>query len=118
MLSSTVDNNGYKAVSKIATNVSQSAVCFRFQPKLNFLGDIIVKKRNIKFHENPSSGNQVVLYERTNERTNERKGQEDNMKLIFDVCVTVRHQYNDVSNQQDATTLSFINLQMPNVNYS
>jgi len=28
----------------------------------------------------------------------------------LDVCVTVHHQYNDVSNQQDATTFSFINL--------
>ena len=28
----------------------------------------------------------------------------------FDVCVTVHHQYNDVNNQQDATTFSFINL--------
>jgi len=28
----------------------------------------------------------------------------------FDVCVTVHHQYNDVSNQQDATVFSFINL--------
>ena len=27
-----------------------------------------------------------------------------------DVCVTVHQQYNDVSNQQDATTFSFINL--------
>jgi hypothetical protein len=29
---------------------------------------------------------------------------------LLDVCVTVHHQYNDVSNQQDATTFSFINL--------
>ena len=28
---------------------------------------------------------------------------------VFDVCVTVHHQYNDVNNQQDATILSFIN---------
>ena len=28
----------------------------------------------------------------------------------LDVCVTVHHQYNDVNNQQDATTFSFINL--------
>ena len=27
-----------------------------------------------------------------------------------DVCVTVHHQYNDVSKQQDATTFSFTNL--------
>jgi hypothetical protein len=27
-----------------------------------------------------------------------------------DVCVTVHHQYNAVSNQQDATPFSFINL--------
>ena len=27
----------------------------------------------------------------------------------LDVCVTVHHQYNDVNNQQDATTFSFIN---------
>ena len=27
-----------------------------------------------------------------------------------DVCVTVHHQYNDVGNQQDATTFSFIRL--------
>ena len=26
-----------------------------------------------------------------------------------DVCLTVLHQYNDVNNQQDKTTLSFIN---------
>ena len=30
--------------------------------------------------------------------------------LMFDVCVTVHHSYNDVSNQQDATTFSFNNL--------
>ena len=29
---------------------------------------------------------------------------------IFYVCLTVHHQYNDVSKQQDATTFSFINL--------
>ena len=29
---------------------------------------------------------------------------------VFDVCVTVNHQYNNVSNQQDTTTFSFINL--------
>ena len=29
---------------------------------------------------------------------------------MSDVCVTVHHQYNDVSNQQDAITFSFINL--------
>ena len=29
---------------------------------------------------------------------------------VLDVCVTVLHWYNDVSNQQDATTFSFINL--------
>ena len=28
----------------------------------------------------------------------------------IDVCVTVHHQYNDVNNQQDATTFSFMNL--------
>ena len=28
----------------------------------------------------------------------------------LDVCLTLRHQYNDVSNQRDATTCSFINL--------
>jgi hypothetical protein len=28
----------------------------------------------------------------------------------LDVCVTVHHQCNDVNNQQDATTFSFINL--------
>jgi len=28
----------------------------------------------------------------------------------LDVCVTLPHQYNDVSNQQDPTTFSFINL--------
>jgi len=28
----------------------------------------------------------------------------------LDVCVIVHHQYDDVSNQQDATTFSFINL--------
>jgi hypothetical protein len=27
-----------------------------------------------------------------------------------DVCVAVHHQYNDVNNQQDATTFSFINI--------
>ena len=46
--------------------------------------------------------------------------EEDNVKSVtdlkkyssgkFDVCLTVHHQYNDVSNQQDATTFSFINL--------
>jgi hypothetical protein len=30
--------------------------------------------------------------------------------MRLDVCVTVHHQYNDASNQQDATTFSFINL--------
>ena len=29
---------------------------------------------------------------------------------LIDVCVTVHHWYNDVSNQQDATNFSFINL--------
>jgi len=29
---------------------------------------------------------------------------------MFDICVTVHHLYNNVSNQQDATTFSFINL--------
>jgi len=29
---------------------------------------------------------------------------------LFDVCATVHHQYNDVNNQQNATTFSFINL--------
>ena len=29
---------------------------------------------------------------------------------LFEVRVTVHHQYNDVNNQQDATTFSFINL--------
>ena len=28
--------------------------------------------------------------------------------LMFDVCLTVHHQYNDVSNQQDATTFSLL----------
>jgi len=28
--------------------------------------------------------------------------------MWLDVCVTVHHQYNDVSNQQDATTFSLI----------
>jgi hypothetical protein len=28
----------------------------------------------------------------------------------LDFCVAVHHQYNDVNNQQDATTFSFINL--------
>jgi len=28
----------------------------------------------------------------------------------LDVCVTAHHQYNDVSNQQDATTFSFVSL--------
>ena len=34
------------------------------------------------------------------------------MKFLFelDVCVTVHHQHNDVSNQQDATTFPSINL--------
>jgi len=27
--------------------------------------------------------------------------------FILDVCVTVHHQYNDVSKQQDATAFSF-----------
>jgi len=62
LLWSTVDN-GDNAVSKVATDVRRSAVCVRFQTNLNFLGDIIVKNRNIKFHENPSSGNQVVPYD-------------------------------------------------------
>jgi len=75
LLWSTVDN-GDNAVSKVATDVRRSAVCVRFQPNLNFLGDITVKNRNIKFHENPSSGNKVVPYDG---RTD---GQGDNMKLI------------------------------------
>ena len=29
---------------------------------------------------------------------------------VLDVCATMHHQYNDVNNQQDATTFSFINL--------
>ena len=29
---------------------------------------------------------------------------------VLDVCVTVQHQYNDVSNQQDTTTFPFIRL--------
>jgi len=29
---------------------------------------------------------------------------------VLEVCVTVHHQYNDVSNQKDATNFSFINL--------
>jgi len=29
---------------------------------------------------------------------------------VIDLCVTMHYQYNDVSNQQDATTFSFINL--------
>jgi hypothetical protein len=29
---------------------------------------------------------------------------------MFDVFVTVHHQYSDVNNQQDATTISFINI--------
>ena len=29
---------------------------------------------------------------------------------VLDVCLTAHHQYNDVNNQQDATTFSFINL--------
>jgi len=41
-------------------------------------------------------------------------GMTDDMDLStfpeLDVCLTVHHQYNDVSNQQDATTFSFINL--------
>jgi len=32
------------------------------------------------------------------------------IKILLDVYVTVHHQYNDVNNQQDATTFSFINL--------
>ena len=28
----------------------------------------------------------------------------------LDVCVTMHHQYNDVSNQQDATIFTFINI--------
>ena len=32
------------------------------------------------------------------------------MLHLLDVCVTVHHWYNDVNNQQDATTFSFINL--------
>ena len=71
MLWSTVDK-GDNAVTKVATDVRRCAVCVRFQPNLNFLGDIIVKNRNIKFHENPSSGNQVVPHD----------GRTDNMKLI------------------------------------
>jgi hypothetical protein len=75
LLPSTVDT-GDSAVSKVATNVRRSALCVRFQPNLNFLGDFVVKIHNIKFHENPSSGNQVVPYERT-------KAQENNMKLLI-----------------------------------
>jgi len=30
--------------------------------------------------------------------------------IELDICVTVRHQYNDVNNQQDATTFAFINI--------
>ena len=35
---------------------------------------------------------------------------ENQAQLQHDICVTVHHQYNDVNNQQDATTFSFINL--------
>jgi len=32
------------------------------------------------------------------------------IQFELDVCVAVHHQYNDVNNQQDATTFSFISL--------
>ena len=30
--------------------------------------------------------------------------------MVLDVCVTVHHYFNNINNQQDATTFSFINL--------
>ena len=36
--------------------------------------------------------------------------QDIQMVYVHDVCVTAHHQYNDVNNQQDATTFSFNNL--------
>jgi len=54
--------------------------------KLEFPQQIFEKYSNIKFHENPSSGNRVVPYGRTDRRTDRH---DENNSRILQFCESV-----------------------------
>jgi len=63
----------HKFVGNISHCKKNSARYYHFLSNLIFLRKILEKYSNIKFHENPSIGSQVVPYRQTDRQTDMRK---------------------------------------------